>query len=289
MEQSPREELDQRWLPAAGAILPLPGGAQALQDDDLARDSGGQVDPRYAYVASPAVRLANTDLAIEPVLGLVRVVRTVPARVENEAAPVHVQVVWRDDRGPCRAAGRYPADQLFPVRVPDPADRLLIRRGIDQATWRRREVSGAVARLIAAYLHLGRRSGLYRFAVMGFIHDRLYDELDLVTAGRPVYRPWASALARHCLGRRDSGPVLGWGPDRADLMVQEQRPSNGDKRPAHKAPGRAAQLPISDRHLSSETARQLIDAAFALGVAATRSAEGLSRARAIIGRRVVGK
>jgi hypothetical protein len=280
MEQPPPKERDQQERQISTARLPVPSGTEAyVAADNLARDSADQVRPRYCYVPRRADQLASTDLVIEPVLGLVRVVHTVPITVDADNRAAYVRIAWRDDHGPCQAVGRYPVDQSFLVRVADPADRLRIRRGLDQAAWRRREISGAVARLIAAHLHLGPRSGLYRFAVMGIIHNRLYDELDLVTTNRPVYRPWVAALAKYCLGRADSGPMLGWGPTRPCSVAHEGQANDDSRR---RSPIRASQPPLSERRVSSETAKQLIDAAFALGVAANRSADGLRRARSTI-------
>src|SRR5215216_1361410 len=98
---------------------------------------------RYEYVSRQAGQLAYGELALEPALGLARVAAV------HRADPPYVKVTWHDDAGPCRATARYPVDLLFPVRIPAPEDRLRIRHAIDQAAWRRREISGAAARLIA--------------------------------------------------------------------------------------------------------------------------------------------
>lgn len=253
--------------------LPFGADQHGVLDEALARDSGDQIEPRYVYVPHQAGRLACGELVIEPALGVARVASVMPAETDGQGRSAFVKVAWRDDYGPGQAAGRYPADRLFPVRAPAIADRMRIRQGIDQARWKRREVSGQIARLIAAHLHLGPRSGLYGFAVNGLITDRLFDELDRVSTSREAYRPWASALARHCLNRDDLAPVPGWGLDQDE-----------DELPAAAAepPRRIRTKSRKPKRMTTETAQQLIDAAFALGVAASRNAVTAARARSVL-------
>lgn len=263
MEQLPRGGVEAQGSPAAG-----------ITADTLARDSGGQVQPRYLFVPRPAGRLACSELAIEPTLGAVRIADVRPVR-SDRGDFVHVD--WSDEHGPCRAAGRYPVDRLLPVRMPDHPDRLLVRQGIDQATRRQREVPGSIARLIAAHLHPGPRSALYGFAVNGAVPEQLYDELDHVSRSQPLFRPWASALARHCLDRVDTGPVPSWGAgQQATPVVHDEATTGRDRR--RPQPKRAAR----PKRMSAETTQQLIDAAFALGVAAARSEVALAKARWLV-------
>lgn len=263
MEQLPRGGIETQGSPAA-----------KIAADTLARDSGGQVQPRYLFVPRPAGRLACNELAVEPALGPVRVADVEPASSDWGK---FVHVTWSDEYGPCRAAGRYPADHLLPVRMPDRADRLLVQQGIDQATRRQREVPGSIARLIAAHLHPGPRSALYGFAVNGAVPEQLYDELDHVSRSQPLFRPWASALARHCINRVDTGPVPSWGADQqATPVVHDEATTGRDRR--RPQPKRTAR----PKRMSAETAQQLIDAAFALGVAAARSEVAMAKARWLI-------
>jgi hypothetical protein len=137
-------------------------------------------------------------------------------------------------------------------------------------------VPGSIARLIAAHLHPGPRSALYGFAVNGAVPDRLYDELDHISRSQPVFRPWASALVRHCLDREETGPVPGWGAGQQTTpAVSETIIGLDRRRPQPKRTGRP-------KRISAESAQQLIDAAFALGVAAARSEVALAKARWLI-------
>lgn len=260
----------------------------AIRHDTLAQDSAGQVRPSYIFVPRTVGRLARGELAVEPVLGPVRTRAVLPESQDG----AFVRVVWSDDLGPCRAAGRYRADRQFPVRVPDPADRLFIRQGLDRAARANRQITSRVARLIAAHIHLGPRSAIYRFAVRGTASDQLYDELNLVSISQPVYRPWAAALAQYCLDRDDDGPVRGWGPPYplpASLPdPRDTRQAGGADQNRHsrsKLPPR----PLTAKRVPVETAERLIEAAFALGVLACRTEVMAAKARWIIQQHALGR
>jgi hypothetical protein len=115
------------------------------------------------------------------------------------------------------------------------------------------------------------------------VPDRLYDELNQIDTSRPVYRSWVSALARYCLTREDLGQVAGWGPNNSATSdaepVRQVRQHN---------PARAATRPLLPRRTSIETVRQLMDAAFALGVAAGQSEVSLARARGLMRQHTLG-
>lgn len=198
-----------------------------------------------------------------------RVVAVLPAENASDGS-AFVHIGWSDDYGRCHAAGRYPAELLLPIRVPAQEDRQRIHQGIDRASWRRQEVSGAVARLIAAHLHLGPRSALYGFAVNGLVTDRLFDELNQVDTSRAAYRPWVSALARFCLSLDDVGPVPGWGPTRTPDLA-----ARGEHRP--QAPTKAAARPLTAKRMSTDTAVRLIESAYALGLAAGQGRHSIRR------------
>jgi hypothetical protein len=259
----------------------------AAHDTDLARDSAGQLLPRYQFVQRPAGRLACGDLVMEPVLGPVRVASLTTGE-GDDANPTLVHIAWSDDHGPCQPSGRYAGDRLFPVRAPHHSDLLRIRQGIDQATWKGREVSGSVVRLIAAHLHPGPKSALYSFAVNGRVFDDLYDELDQVSASHEAYRPLALVLARYCLNREDTGPVLGWGPQpqkptRRPKPVPKTKPAAANQHRATSKPRpplNAKRLPVT--RLPMETTLNFIDAAFALGVTASGSELSALKARWLI-------
>lgn len=278
MQHPPRGELEAP--PAIDAHQAAVAEALAL---DVSRDTGSQVQPRYTFVPRLAGRLTLGEFVIEPVLGPVRVAAVRPVRADL------AQITWSDDHGPSRATGRYAADRSFPVRAPERGDRLLIRQGIDQADWIKRDIPGVIARLIAAHLHLGPRSALYNFTVSGVVTDHLYDELNQISTSWEPYRPWASALARHCLSREDTGPVPGWGPD-----PDERRPSQAITDPASMSnPGRPRTKAMTRsltarKRMPTEIAQQLIDAAFALGVAAGRSEVTGTRARELIQNAITG-
>jgi hypothetical protein len=182
-----------------------------VPEDHLERDSGGQVHPRYELVHRAAGSLAIGELAIEPQLGPVRVEAVLPCRPGGRGRSKLVRIAWADDFGPSRAVAHYPPERTFPVRAPARADVLTIRQGLDQAAWRRQNIAGPLARLIAAHLHFGPRSALYGFAVNGAVATQLYDELNQVATSRPPLRPWACALAHYCISRNDTAPVDGWG------------------------------------------------------------------------------
>lgn len=262
--------------------------AAEMAADTLVRDADGQVQPRYVFMSRPAGRLACSELVIEPTLGRVRVVDVRPTTSDGSD---FVHVAWSDEYGPCRAAGRYSADRLFAVRAPDREDRLLVRQGIDQAAWQRREISGTVARLIAAHLHRGRETALYGFAVNGAVREQLYDELDAVSRSQPAFRSWASALASYCLGRGDTGPVPGWGPRPQDSVrrpqpapVIEPAVANARQRTAAKP-----RHPLTAKRIPAETALKLMDAAFALGVEASQSRKALAKAHSLVQQHAEGR
>lgn len=232
--------------------------------DRLPRDSGGQLWPRYRLAWRPAGLLGWGELVIEPILGPVRVGAVSPSH--RDGPPV-VQVTFTDDTGPCHATATYPAGRRFAVRVPHPHDIQVVRRGLEQATWLRRDITDQTARLIAAHLDPGPRSGLYRFAVNGAITDELYDELDHLATARPAYHRWVSALARYCVGRRNPAPVPGWGPPPPAIRWDTPPACHDDPAgpPAAAADGRCSGFPAV-----GDTALRLMDAAFALGVAVAR-------------------
>src|SRR5262245_49245009 len=128
----------------------------AVPEDRLEQESRGQVRPRYELVSRPVGRLVFGYLAIEPLLGPVRV-EAVLWRDAGSGRP-YVHVAWTDDYGPCHAITRYPADDTLPLRVPAYEDVLLIRQGVDRAARHRQDIPAALALLIAAHLHLGPRS-----------------------------------------------------------------------------------------------------------------------------------
>jgi hypothetical protein len=172
-------------------------------------------------------------------------------------------VVWTDDNGPCHATATYPADRLFPIRVPAREDLLLVRQGIHQAIWSRREIAGPVARLIAAHLHPGPRSALYRFAVTGTITERLYQELGHVARSRPVFRRMGGHVSpppRSPIRHRT----------RSRMGIKAARPGPAAfRRTAIAASGHTDSPtgPWVGRDVSTDTAGRLIEAAFALGKA----------------------
>jgi hypothetical protein len=246
-------------------------GARAgptLPADPLPHDSGGQVRPRYRLAWRPAGLLAWGELAIEPILGPVRVAAVSPPPSDGDG-PAAVRVTWSDDTGPCHATATYPAQRRFAVRVPHPHDILLVRRDLNQARSWGGDIAGQVARLIAAHLHSGPRSGLYRFAVDGAVTDALYDELDRLAAARPAYRRWVSALARYCVGRCNPAPVPGWGPP-PPATRWDRAPACHDEPTGPPARDAAADGRCTGQPAVGDTALRLMDAAFALGVAAAR-------------------
>jgi hypothetical protein len=192
-----------------------------------------------------------------------------------------VLVSWRDEKGPCTAAGRYPADASFLVRMPALVDRLLVRRGIDQAAWNRRTVSHDIARLIASHLHTGRRSALHRFVLDGSVAEEIYDELQAAATHRQYAREWVDALARYCLARDDTGPVASWNQramTAAEARAEEWLSSAGVDVGTLGQHGSGSRIDWRSRYpgllvrkqMPTEMAAKLIDAAFLLGVAAAR-------------------
>lgn len=176
----------------------------AVPEDRLEQESRGRVRPRYQLVSRPVGRLVFGDLAIEPLLGPVRVEAVLWRDIGSRRPYAHV--AWTDDHGPCHATMRYPADYTFPVRIPAYEDVLLIQQGVDRAAWHRQDISASLARLLAAHLHLGPRSALYRFAITGIASDAIYDELNRVDASRPALHRWIIALARYCLNQQCAAP-----------------------------------------------------------------------------------
>jgi hypothetical protein len=131
-----------------------------------------------------------------------------------------VHVGWLDEHGPGTAAGRHPADRPFPVRMPAPDDRLLVRRGIDQARWQKREITNEGARIIAAHLHPRTGSALHRFTTDGSMGEPIYDEMDVVVRYRQYTRDRVDMLARYCLAGETADH---WRPGRlgAEARVEQ--------------------------------------------------------------------
>jgi hypothetical protein len=216
-----------------------------------------------------------------------------PARVagvrqpeEEDPENSHVFVSWRDEHGPGMAAGRYPSSRSFDVRMPAHDDRLLVRRGIDQGKWHGREITDDTARLIAGHLHPGERSALHRFMIDGSVDERLYDELEAVAQHRHYAREWVNALARYCLVREDTGPITEWtrqATARAEARAEEWLSAAGISVDAlhdhasgngkHTEADRRKQYRdlLSRKTMQTETAVQLIEAAFTLGMEVGRS------------------
>jgi hypothetical protein len=172
--------------------------------------------------------------------------------------------------------------------MPAHEDRLLVRRGIDQARWHRREITDDTARLIASHLHSGERSALHRFMIDGSVDERLYDELEAVAQHRQYGREWVDALARYCLAREDVGPITAWtrqATNRAETRAEEWLSAagismealhdhvNGNGNGKHPEVDRKAQYRdlLSRKTMQTETAVQLIEAAFTLGMEVGRS------------------
>lgn len=263
-----RRNEDETAAHAAGPVDAVTDATNADHADHLnalAQETGGTLRPHYEYVALHAGRLAFGQLAIEPNLGLLRVA------TKRRNGPL-TSIGWSDDHGPCRPTGRYGVDRLFSVVAPGITDRRLIKQHIDQATRRRQDVPAETARLIAAHLHLGPRSALYRFALDGAVLDQLFDELDRVSAGRPTYRPWVNALARYGVSRQDHGPLSAWRQEVVSAMY-ERTSALGQRLPERPArtQTQGEHGPIAGKYVRTETAVQLIDAAFAFGMASARS------------------
>src|SRR6266508_5155906 len=107
--------------------------------------------------------------------------------------------------------------------VPPPeksGDECAIELGIEGARAEDREVDDATARCIAAQLHGGQGSALYRLASTGSLEDGLLEaELrELYQSHTPRILEWASVLGTYALHREHRGPVDGW----ADLWPGKQ-------------------------------------------------------------------
>jgi hypothetical protein len=245
--------------------------------------------PQYILTPRPVGRLARGELAIEPALGPVRVAAAWPCADDDGTDFIHVR--WCDERGPTTASARYPADRALPVRMPGYRDRLRIRRDLDQARWWSREISATTAQLIAAHLHPAEASALHRFAFDGRIADELYDELEVVIRHRRYARDWVHALARYCLAQAVTGPMAA---SRRKAMAEAEaraeawltaagatsRVPDQSTAARHRRSGRFLDL-LARRHMSTDTAVQLIDAAFEIGLAAghRRTLPALARQR----------
>jgi hypothetical protein len=227
-----------------------------------------QPAPQYEFVMRRAGQLVCGEMVSEPVLGSVRV------SAVTRMKPPFVQIAWADEHGPSTAAGRYRADQPFTARVPGPVDRLRIRRDIDRADWLGRPISTDTARRIAAHLHRGPTSALYGFVVDGGITEQFFQELDQIQADQPVRRPWVQALARYGVSREDLGPLPGSDP--TDSFDEPDRPNGQTAAKGRRCRGRHPVV-LVHKQIRTDLAVRLIDAAYALGVAAGR-AEGITTA-----------
>jgi antirestriction protein len=105
----------------------------------------------------------------------------------------------------------YPQEQTELAQSPA-GDEQAIQAAIEIAQAEEREVDDAVARAIAAQLHGGQGSALYRFASTGDLTDeRLPNELRQLYQDRnPLVLDWASVLGTYALHREHRGPVDGW-------------------------------------------------------------------------------
>lgn len=275
----------------------------------VGRETPEDLNPRYIFRPRLVGRLALGELAIEPVLGPVRVAEVVPSEMSGaveEAEFMHIR--WRDEHGPGTAQGRYTADRSFEARMPAQEDRRLVRHGIDQAQWHRREITNDVARLISAHLHPGAGSSMHRFMSDGGIEERIYDELDLAARHRLYARDWINAFTRYCLAREDAestGPIEIWvvhtaAHAQAELRAEEwltaagvnveeleQRVNGHAKRNGTVNGGetgaraRHAGL-LARKTMRTETAVELIEAAFQLGMEMGRSGR-TRRVRRLLG------
>ncbi|BCB84438.1 hypothetical protein [Phytohabitans suffuscus] len=228
--------------------------------------------PQYEFVERQAGELVCGEVVKEPNLGLARV-----SAVEHPA-PSFVQVRWSDDHGPGAAAARYPIDQPLCVRAPGPADRLRIQRAVDRAGWIGAAISASTARLIAVHLHRGPTSLLYDFAIDGAVSDALLSELRRIGTEQPDVRRWAAALAWYCRTREDHGPILSWIAN----ARTDSRPEPVDRRIVRQHPPATTAGILTTKHIQTGTAIQLMDAAFALGLAAGVSSVKTRRMRNLI-------
>jgi hypothetical protein len=281
-----RDQLDQRCR-----AYPQEGERRSPHVQEITEAVTGGFAPQYVFAPRLVGRLACGELAIEPVLGAARVAQVrhgtrvepgITSDRDRSFDEGFVHVTWRDEHGPGRATGRYPAHRSFEVRMPDLADRLLVRRGIDQAAWLKQEITDATARLIAAHLHTGQPSALHRFMVDGSIGESLYDELEAVARHRLYAREWVGVLTRYCLARQDTGPITSWtrhamneAEARAGALLTAAGVNVDELHDRLKADtGNGAARPkrhqdlLSRKNMKTATAAQLIDAAFTLGLVA---------------------
>ncbi|WP_162907100.1 hypothetical protein [Allorhizocola rhizosphaerae] len=254
----------------------------AREPDTFAEQTGGQLRPTYVYVSQAAGRLSIGDVVIEPNLGQLRLAAA-------RSIGAFVLLGWSDDYGPCTPSGRYSADQRFAVRVPGPTDRHYIQQKVDAAARHNRVIPPAAARLVAAHLHTGPRSALYRFAINGSLLDnRIVDELNNVLRFRPVFTEWVHALGRYCVERVNRGPIGAWQTAAPDRPPPE--PNHGRREAAAPSPGVGSQHQL-DRsrlpHVPSETVQELIDAAFAVGYTAARTVKSRKPRYANLSRAVI--
>jgi antirestriction protein len=121
--------------------------------------------------------------------------------------------------------------------VPPSTDERAVQLGIAAAWAEDREVDDAVARAIAAGLHGGQDSALYRFASTGSLEDeRLEDELrELYRSRNPRLLEWASVLGTYALHREHKGPVDGWQELWPDRPGQVQSPAEESADPEAEA------------------------------------------------------
>jgi hypothetical protein len=265
--------------------------------------------PQYVFSPRLVGHLACGELAIEPVLGPVRVAKVLPAELEHAhmnggpGEEPHVHITWRDEHGPGTATGRYPPDRSLDVRIPSLTDRLLVRRSIDQARWLKREIPDNTARLIAAHLHPGLKSALHGFTVDGSIDELLYDELEATAHYRHYAREWVDALARYCLNREDTGPLVAWSKDKladgearaeewlteAGVNVNEleaHATADGNDNGRQADNGKRYESLLARKTIKTEMAAQLIDAAFIMGIEAGRTRARTRRAWSLIRKHV---
>jgi hypothetical protein len=228
--------------------------------------------------------LVRGELAVEPVLGVVRVAAVRRVKRCYADCPAFVHVGWRDDHGPGSASVRYPADTSVQVYMPALSDRQLVRRGIDQAARYERVVSHDIARLMASHLHSGPANALHQFVIDGSVDRRVYAELALTTRQRRYAHEWVTVLMCYFRARADTGPVPAWAgqqmPD-PEVRAKERLLSAGvqldtlaQRTNGHRdyVPRRYATL-LARKRMPTELAAQLIDAAFLLGAASVRNGD----------------
>lgn len=110
--------------------------------------------------------------------------------------------------------------------VPPPEespDEQVIRQGIEQAQREGTEIDDRTARYIAAQLHEGQTSALYRLASTGAVAEAVQDEL---TQGfdqqTDQVQDWINWLGTYCLNRQDKGPAPGWAESAAAIDRAEE-------------------------------------------------------------------